>query len=225
MNESGDGSHGSTLHAQLQPTIGAAAEDDVSGSSASARERDGGCAAAMARLLLCCGAPPASARQARGSWYDARRVRLCLYGSPCLWAPTWAVSYAVWLAGGCLPFLPFVSDFGAAGAPTHAFFAAAMTVAALLWCATFVDLYHATRPKLLVLLLLPPTAAAGQSVQSAGSGGGGGGGNCGGRFGVGAVLALHGAQPFLGLATALGNRTNTLFWAAAFPCDCTLDPT
>lgn len=108
--------------------------------AAAAGDPPGGC---PARLLLGCGEPGA------GGWYSRRRVRFCLLGSPALWLPTWLVSYAVWLASGCKIFLPFVSDFGAAGAPTHWLFAVGMTAAALLWCPTFVDLYHATRPAVL----------------------------------------------------------------------------
>jgi hypothetical protein len=96
-----------------------------------------------------------------------------------LWGSTWLVCYVVWLAGGCTPFLPFVSDFGADGGPTHWLFAVGMTTSALLWCPTFVDLYHATRP---ALRRAGPLA-----------------GHC-----CGPVLALHTLQPFLGIATALG---------------------
>eukprot|EP01051_Picozoa_sp_SAG22_P003220 SAG22_NODE_154_length_17189_cov_38.210064_12_plen_344_part_00 len=101
-----------------------------------------GCPAATLRL---CGSPE---RLGSGWWYSRRRVRLCMYGSPALFVPVWALSYLVWLGKGCMPFMPFVSDFGAAGSPTSGLFAAGMTAAALLWSASFVDVYHATLPSI-----------------------------------------------------------------------------
>jgi hypothetical protein len=92
--------------------------------------------------------PPASLVRCPACWSSRTRVMACLWGSPALWVSTWAVSYTVWLAQGCLPFMPFVSDFGAASSPTGAYFGVCMSLAALLWCPTWLDYYWHTKPSL-----------------------------------------------------------------------------
>lgn len=83
----------------------------------------------------------------QGDWRSGMRVQLCLWGSPLLWASTWLISYAVWLAHGCIAYMPMVSDFGAAGGPTGLYFMIGMNAAALLWMPTWFDYYFATRPQ------------------------------------------------------------------------------
>ena len=86
------------------------------------------------------------AQAQHGSWWDSRlRVLCCLWGGTLLWSTAWLGGYVVWLADGCIVFLPFVSDFGAAGAPTYHWFEISMTIAALVWLPTWFDHSRATQ--------------------------------------------------------------------------------
>ena len=90
------------------------------------------------------GGPPQLAVPVEAS-SSRRRIQLCLWGSPLLWGATWAISYVVWLSKGCVPYMPFVSDFGAGGSPTGLLFMLGMTSAALVWLPTWFDYHAATR--------------------------------------------------------------------------------
>lgn len=78
-------------------------------------------------------------------WWTPRRVRICLYGGIGLVSGTWVACYVIWLAEGCTPFLPFVSDFG--GGPTGPLFAVGMTAGSLLLLPTWCDFYLMMRPE------------------------------------------------------------------------------
>ena len=60
----------------------------------------GGCAAS------CQLAARAAQRDRR--WRSRPRVLLCLWGGTFMWSTAWLGSYVVWLADGCLVFLPCV---------------------------------------------------------------------------------------------------------------------
>eukprot|EP01046_Picozoa_sp_COSAG06_P051773 COSAG06_NODE_8530_length_2137_cov_5.898921_2_plen_363_part_01 len=113
-----------------QPLLNESAEGSGGGSSACA-----GCRVAVLE-----------AQRAEGGWWHSRlRVLVCLWGSAFLWSTCWLGSYIVWLADGCVVFLPFVSDFGAAASPTYHWFEISMTLAALLWLPSWFDHFHATQ--------------------------------------------------------------------------------
>lgn len=94
-------------------------------------------------LLLDAAAEPGGGRLRW--WHTRRRVLCCLWGGTFLFVTAWLSGYVVWLANGCVWFLPFVSDFGASGSPTYGYFATAMTCAALLWVPLWFDHFQATQ--------------------------------------------------------------------------------
>lgn len=59
-----------------------------------------------------------------------RATHTCFYIGLGIAVITWVGSYVVWLVHGCVPWLPFVSDFGCG--PTRWFFGIGMTSAALI---------------------------------------------------------------------------------------------
>ena len=129
--------------------------------AATPHEDAGGACAGCTRLV----------REAQDSgWWNSRlRVLFCLWGGTFLWSTAWLGGYVVWLAEGCIVFLPFVSDFGAAGSPTYHWFAVSMTLGALLWLPTWFDHFRATqhddatRHAQSIGVSAPPTTDAGDA--------------------------------------------------------------
>lgn len=76
-------------------------------------------------------------------WRSRRRVIGCFYGGAFSLAAAWMGSYCIWLAEGCRPFMPFVSDFG--GGPSRHLFGMGMFTGALLLTPSWFDYHHSTK--------------------------------------------------------------------------------
>lgn len=85
--------------------------------------------------------------QKDGTWWTSRwRVLGCMYGGLLIVMVSWPGSYLVWLSQGCLPFLPFVSDFG--DGPTGQVFEFGMSLAPILLIPTWFDYQNSIRASL-----------------------------------------------------------------------------
>jgi len=77
------------------------------------------------------------------TWFSRQRVVICLYGGMAFAGLTWIGSYIIWLKQGCMPFLPFVSDFGGGG--SDVLFPIGMVLTAVLLVPSWIDYYKALR--------------------------------------------------------------------------------
>lgn len=87
-----------------------------------------------------------SPHQLYGYWWSASRMEWSFFLGVGLCIATWMICYVIWLAHGCMLFLPFVSDFGIG--PTGSLFTAGMTLSALMLLPTWFDIYVIARHSL-----------------------------------------------------------------------------